>query len=120
MLTGCVQVEDILKPNALDMLLFVLYLYQALPQLVPRATVEFMGRLQEKQVVLVLDTMNQAPHKCQKCRVPRSLQQSGASGTETVAGLLQLLRCTGIRREEVSASKNDSLLPSTCLLLLHL
>ena len=50
----CVKVDDILKPNALDMLLFVLYLYQALPQLVPRATVEFMGRLQEKQVNLTL------------------------------------------------------------------
>ena len=43
------QVDDILKPSALDMLLFVLYLYQALPQLIPRATVEFMGKLQEKQ-----------------------------------------------------------------------
>ncbi len=69
----CLQVDDMLKPNALDMLLFVLYLYQALPQLVPRATVEFMGRLQEKQVNMIL---SQLPHKCQKVRVHRSLQHS--------------------------------------------
>ena len=60
------QVDDILKPNALDMLLFVLYLYQALPQLVPRATVEFMGRLQEKQVKLTLGPVNKLTHKCPK------------------------------------------------------
>ena len=79
---ACVQVEDILKPNALDMLLFVLYLYQALPQLVPRATVEFMGRLQEKQVNLILGSVNQAPHEPQKFSVPCSLQHYGASGIQ--------------------------------------
>ena len=92
----CVQVDDILKPNALDMLLFVLYLYQALPQLVPRATVEFMGRLQEKQVNLTLSTVNQLPHKCQEVGVAHSLQHKQASGIqvqEVLQDFLQLLRC---------------------------
>lgn len=32
------------------MVLFVLFLYQTLPQLVPRSTLEFVGKLGEKQV----------------------------------------------------------------------
>ena len=32
------------------MVLLVLYLYQSLPQLVPRSTLEFAGKLGEKQV----------------------------------------------------------------------
>ena len=37
-------------PDAPNMILFVAYLYSWLPQLVPRSTVDFAGRLQQEQV----------------------------------------------------------------------
>eukprot|EP00899_Mesostigma_viride_P006782 jgi/Mesvir1/16104/Mv08394-RA.5 len=42
-----VTVEDLLVPNAREMLLFCLYLYHTLPQLVPKDTVPFSGRIGE-------------------------------------------------------------------------
>lgn len=44
------DVKDVVDAKATDMLFVVAYLYNMLPQLVPKATVEFVGRLQEQQV----------------------------------------------------------------------
>ena len=38
------------KADCRDMVLLVLYLYQTLPQLVPKATLDFAGKLGDKQV----------------------------------------------------------------------
>ena len=38
------------KPDSRDMVLLVLYFYQTLPQLVPRTTLDFAGKLGDKQV----------------------------------------------------------------------
>lgn len=44
------QVDDILQPNAVDMMIFVLYLYTTLPQLIPKSSVIFCSKLLETQV----------------------------------------------------------------------
>lgn len=44
------EVDDIVDAKAPAMLFVVAYLYNTLPQLTPKATVEFVGRLQEQQV----------------------------------------------------------------------
>ena len=44
------QEEEITKPDSRDMVLLVLYLYQTIPQLLPRTTLEFAGKLGDKQV----------------------------------------------------------------------
>ena len=46
------QEEEISKPDCRDMVLLVLFLYQSLPQLVPRTTLDFAGKLGDKQVRL--------------------------------------------------------------------
>lgn len=45
-----VKEEQLLNPTAVDMLFFVAYLYTWIPQLIPKSTVEFAGKLQEEQV----------------------------------------------------------------------
>jgi hypothetical protein len=42
--------EHIARAKSLDMLFFVAYLYNWLPQLIPRSTIEFVGKLQEEQL----------------------------------------------------------------------
>ncbi|KAL0021413.1 hypothetical protein WJX79_003538 [Trebouxia sp. C0005] len=42
--------EEITRPDSRDMVLLVLYLYQTLPQFVPRTTLDFAGKLGDKQV----------------------------------------------------------------------
>lgn len=44
------QEEDLLKPDARGMVMCVLYLYMTLPNLMPKTTLEFAGKLGEKQV----------------------------------------------------------------------
>ncbi len=39
-----------MKPDSRDMVLLVLYLYQTLPQLIPRTSLDFAGKLGDKQV----------------------------------------------------------------------
>ena len=48
--TFALQEEDITRPDSRDMVLLILYLYQTLPQLVPRTTLDFAGKLGDKQV----------------------------------------------------------------------
>lgn len=48
-----VREEQLLEASALDMLFLVAYLYNWLPQLIPKSTVEFAGKLQEEQVRVV-------------------------------------------------------------------
>ncbi|DBA78771.1 TPA: putative protein fap47 [Trebouxia sp. C0004] len=43
------QEDEITKPDSRDMVLLVLYLYQTLPQLLPRTTLDFAGKLGDKQ-----------------------------------------------------------------------
>ena len=50
MMMGCTQEEELTKADCRDMVLLVLYLYQTLPQLVPKATLDFAGKLGDKQV----------------------------------------------------------------------
>ncbi len=45
-----ISVEDIIYPNAQDMMVFVLYLHHTLPQFVPRASIDFACKLGETQV----------------------------------------------------------------------
>lgn len=44
------QVDDILEPNPVEMMIFVLYLYTTLPQLIPKSSIIFNGKLLETQV----------------------------------------------------------------------
>lgn len=44
--------NDFEAPDPADMMMLVLYLYQSLPQLVPRGTVDFTCKLNETQVRL--------------------------------------------------------------------
>ena len=44
------QEDEVTKADSRDMVLLLLYLYQTLPQLVPKATLEFAGKLGDKQV----------------------------------------------------------------------
>lgn len=41
--------DDWRSPNARDMLIFCMYLYQSLPQFIPKAVIEFQGTLNESQ-----------------------------------------------------------------------
>jgi hypothetical protein len=43
------EAEELMYPNAREMLMFVLYLYSTLPQLIPKTTIEFSGLLGEEQ-----------------------------------------------------------------------
>jgi hypothetical protein len=45
--------DELAFPQARELLVFCLYLYQALPQLMPRSTVEFTGRLGERLTKMV-------------------------------------------------------------------
>jgi hypothetical protein len=45
-----ITVEDILRPSPIDMMVFVLYLHQTLPQFVPRSSIDFACKLGETQV----------------------------------------------------------------------
>lgn len=45
--------EDITAGPAREIMILVLYLFQSLPQLIPRATIEFFGRLGDKQTKAV-------------------------------------------------------------------
>ena len=49
-MVGVTQEEDITKPDSRDMVLLVLYLYQTLPHLIPKTTLDFAGKLGGKQV----------------------------------------------------------------------
>ncbi|KAK9865479.1 hypothetical protein WJX84_001534 [Apatococcus fuscideae] len=44
------KMDDILQPDPLEMMIFVLYLFTALPQLIPKSNVTFNSKLQETQV----------------------------------------------------------------------
>ena len=48
-----VREEQLVDATALDMLFLVAYLYDWLPQLIPKSTVEFAGKLQEEQARIV-------------------------------------------------------------------
>ncbi|KAK9844614.1 hypothetical protein WJX74_004677 [Apatococcus lobatus] len=48
-----IKVDDILQPNPVNMMIFVLYLFNTLPQLIPKSTVVFSSKLQETQVSCV-------------------------------------------------------------------
>jgi hypothetical protein len=52
-----VGVEELESPEAVESLLLVAYLYQALPQLIPRATVEFQCKIAEAQVGPLTDDL---------------------------------------------------------------
>ena len=45
-----VEYQDISEACSCEMVFLLAYLYNMLPQLVPRTTIEFVGRLQEVQV----------------------------------------------------------------------
>ncbi|GMH42128.1 hypothetical protein BSKO_10047 [Bryopsis sp. KO-2023] len=45
-----IKEHEIMNPNASEMPIFILYLYQTLPELIPRTVVDFTGRLGEHQV----------------------------------------------------------------------
>eukprot|EP01119_Soliformovum_irregulare_P018090 TRINITY_DN5485_c0_g2_i1.p1 TRINITY_DN5485_c0_g2~~TRINITY_DN5485_c0_g2_i1.p1 ORF type:complete len:1724 (+),score=575.60 TRINITY_DN5485_c0_g2_i1:408-5174(+) len=56
-----ITVKDFLEPHSADMLIFCLYLYQQLPQFIPKGVIEFHGALQET-VIKELELSNPSPH----------------------------------------------------------
>ena len=60
------QEEEITKPDSRDMVLLVLYLYQTIPQLLPKTTLDFAGKLGDKQVRpwSCCNTSSHAVHAC--------------------------------------------------------
>ena len=63
--SALVQEDEVLKPDARGMVMMVLYLYMTLPNLMPKTTLEFAGKLGEKRVCTRFHAVHQlSKHDC--------------------------------------------------------
>lgn len=113
-----ISVEDIIYPNAQDMMVFVLYLHHTLPQFVPRASIDFACKLGETQVRVSLAGSARRPGIYQAGLRP-CLQQFANLSTARLYHYRQTGDCGHVETESL-ASRPFRLIPSRSIAPLSL